>query len=142
MNARIVSRLPGRLRLRAREWRHAGCNEALCREFLGWDGMLSAEGNANTGGILLRYDIGQVDPATMEARVAGRLSETRLPAADADPDETLWRMNRYAKWGMLGSLTGTLVALAVGKRAHAAFGALHLAFLLVHLANHRNRLLK
>jgi hypothetical protein len=142
MSTGIVSRLPGRLRLRATELKLAAHNEALCRELMGWTGVLSAEGNPRTGGILLHYDIAQVEPAAIEARLSARLAEFVPAHPAAGPGEMLWRMNRYAKWGMLGSLSGTLLALTVGKRMHAALGALHVVFLAVHLANHRNKLLK
>lgn len=151
----MTSRLPGRLRLRARELRQTRRNGALCEELRGWNGVVSVEGNPATGGILLCYDAGRVDQAAMEARLAdhlatmlesGQTSSSTIPEKEAGtiPEKeaglTLWRMNRYAKLGMLGSLTGTLLALAVGKKLHAALGALHLAFLMVHLANHRTKL--
>lgn len=144
MSAGIVSRLPGRLRLRATELKQAGRNAALCRELAEWSGVLSAEGNSQTGGVLLHYDATTVAPVVMEARVVARLGELApVPAAaETKPGERLWRMNRYAKWGMLGSLSGTLLALTVGKKMHAALGALHFVFLSVHLANHRSKLLK
>lgn len=143
----MTSRLPGRLRLRARELRQARRNGSLCAELRGWDAVVSVEGNPATGGILLCYDASRVDQAAMEARIADHLAamlESAQASASASPEKeaglTLWRMNRYAKLGMLGSLTGTLLALAVGKKLHAALGALHLAFLMVHLANHRSKL--
>lgn len=144
MSVRIVSRLPGRLRLRGEDLRVSAANQALCRELLGWEGVVSAEGNPTTGGILLRYDVGHIDTEAMEAMVAARVDRATasVSVSEPKPDAMLWRMNRYAKWGMLGSLTGTVAALAVGKKLHAAFGVAHLAFLLVHLSNHRNKLLK
>lgn len=144
----IVSHVPGRLRLRAPELRRRGRNGEVCAALAAWDGVLSAEGNPATGGILLRYDAARVAPAAIQARLA----EMFAPISDeADEDDilfetpanglSLWDLNRYAKWGMLGALGGSLAALAVGKKLHAALGAAHVAFLLVHLANHRGRLL-
>lgn len=138
----ITSRLPGRLRLRSQDLRRKRRNETLCQELRGWDGVVSVEGNPNTGGVLLCYDAGQVDPAVMEARILECLGEKSAAAVENEAGQILWRMNRYAKLGMMGSLTGTLLALAVGKKLHAALGAAHLAFLLVHVANHRKKLLK
>lgn len=146
MSAGIVSRLPGRLRLRATALRHSGRNTALCAELAGWPGVLSAEGSPRTGGILVHYDARQVEPAAFEARISDRLMDIAPVAPPPEPGQgqgqTLWRMNKYAKWGMLGSLSGTLIALTAGKKLHAAFGALHLLFLAVHLSNHRTKLLK
>jgi Heavy metal associated domain 2 len=159
----IASRLPGRLRLRTPELRQRRFNETLVAEFARWDGVLSVEGNVATGGILLRYDAGRVDPAGMEARVVARLdppasagrSEASPEVPPGVPSETpaagsllwpagslLWPLNRPAKIGMLASLTASMLALTVGKKPHAVLGALHLAFLMIHLANHRRKLLQ
>ncbi|MCR6629148.1 MAG: hypothetical protein NVV74_03320 [Magnetospirillum sp.] len=143
----IASRLPGRLRLRHPALRRSPANRHLCDELGGWDGVTSAEGNPATGGVLLRYDPVQVEPAAMEARVETRLAELfdAPPAKAAAPGGAgldMRRLNRAAKVGMLTSLTASLLALAVGKRLHAAFGAAHLAFLLVHLAHHRRKMLQ
>lgn len=142
----IVSRLPGRLRLRDPSLRPPQDNEALRTELGGWDGMVAVEGNPTTGSLLLRYDIAQIPPHEMEARVAARLNthldQPEAPAVAAKERITLRQMNRAAKIGMIGSLTGTLLALAVGKKLHAALGAMHVAFLMVHIANHRKKLLQ
>lgn len=136
--------------MRAPELRQTRSNETACAEFGAWHGVVLVEGNPKTGSILLCYDVSRIQQQDMEARVAERLAvllggvpaEEEPELAVPQGGQTLWQMNRYAKIGMLGSLTGTLLALAVGKRLHAAFGGLHLAFLTVHLANHRNKLLK
>lgn len=151
----IASRLPGRLRLRAPELRQRRFNEALVAEFSGWDAVLSVEGNGAAGSILLRYDASRVDPAGMEARAAARLGPpagaSQSEASPELPSETpgvpaagsvLWPLNRPAKIGMLASLTASMLALTVGKKPHAVLGALHLAFLMIHLANHRRKLLQ
>lgn len=143
----IASRLPGRLRLRAPDLRSPLRNEALRAELAGWEGVISAEGNPVTGSILLRYEAAHVRPEDMEARVVKRFAELSGVTESQTPDEppqgaTLWEVNRYAKIGMLGSLTASLLALASGKRLHAAFGGLHLMFLMLHLARHRKRILQ
>jgi len=145
----IASHLPGRLRLRHPTLRQASRNESLRTTLHGWDGVLSVTGNPATGSVLIHYDAVRLPPAEMEACVAAAL---RPPLSDdageaaarkaPPPSDTLWRMNRAAKIGMLGSLSGTLLALAVGKKLHAAFGAAHLAFLAVHLTAHRKKLLR
>ncbi|MCG5243818.1 HMA2 domain-containing protein [Azospirillum doebereinerae] len=141
-----VSHLPGRLRLRHPTLRQASRNEALQATLRGWDGVLSVTGNPATGGVLIHYDPVRFPPVDMEARVAATLGApdagkaeeaAKKPAAFAPR-----KLNRAAKIGMLGSLSGTLLALAVGKKLHAAFGVAHLAFLTVHLATHRKQLLR
>ncbi len=105
--------------------------------------------NPTTGSLLLRYDMARVRPQDIEDRVEERLKtllDVHRPDETVRPDpetgQASRRLNRSAKLGMLGSLTATLLALTVGKRLHAASGALYLAFLAVHLANHRKNLLK
>lgn len=141
MPIRISSRSPGRLRLRGEDLRHAARNSALCQDLQAWDGIVAAEGNPRTGGILLRYDPDRLDAAIIEARLAIAALE-EPPETKAESNDVLWRLNRYAKWGMLGALGGTVAALAIGKTMHAALGAAHLAFLAVHLSNHRKKILK
>jgi hypothetical protein len=151
--------MPGRLRLRMPELRQRHFNEALVAEFSRWDGVLSVEGNVATGGILLLYDPGRADPASMEARVVARLGPSAGAARSGDSPgvapgvssdmpsapvagSLLWPLNRPAKIGMLASLTASMLALTLGKKPHAVLGALHLAFLMIHLANHRRKLLQ
>ncbi len=125
-------------------------NGALQAEIGGWDGVLSVAGNPATGSLLIHYDDARVRPADMESRVERHIETLQgfvqppspSPAPRQEVDFSLWQINRYAKFGMLGSLTASLLALAVAKRAHAAAGALYLAFLALHLANHRQKLLK
>lgn len=141
----IRSHVPGRLRLRSADLRRRSRNAAVCQTMSGWDGVVSAEGNPTTGSILLHYDPGRIDRADMEARIADLLPEPAPAPRAAEPagidfDETLWVMNRYAKWGMLATMAGSLAALAFGKKLHAALGALHLVFLAVHLVNYREQL--
>ncbi len=148
MSGALVSRLPGRLRLRDKELRRHLRAGTLQAEMGGWDGVVSVEANPVTGSILLHYDVARLRPTEIEDRVERRLrtllGDVRPPerteAEAADP--AFWPVNRYAKFGMLGSLTATLLGLAVNKRFHAASGGLYLAFLLVHLANYRKQLLR
>lgn len=142
----IVSHLPGRLRLRDPGLRLPPRNEGLRVECGAWDGVIAVEGNPKAGSLLLHYDVTRIQPEDMEVRVAQRLAvllghDSAIGSAAAF-GEALWSLNRPAKMGMLASLAASLLALSVGKKAHAVFGALHLAFLTVHLANHRKKLLK
>lgn len=150
--AALVSRLPGRVRLRHACLRPAARNHALRDELAEWEGVVLVEGNPATGSLLIHYDVARVAASVMEARLGARMAALTAPPPAAAPAPaparpvaasapTLRRLNRAAKVGMLVSLSGTLAALSMGKKLHAAFGVLHLAFLLVHLANHRKRVL-
>jgi hypothetical protein len=143
----IASHLPGRLRLRHSSLRLPAANAATAAELAAWPGIVAAEGRPASGSVILRYDPEAVAPETVEGRVRALFRPDGDPVAaaavaEADGGFSLWSLNRPAKLGMLGSLGGALLALSVGKKAHAVLGAMHVAFLLVHLANHRKKILQ
>lgn len=142
----IASHLPGRLRLRHSSLRAPAANAATAAELAAWPGVVAAEGRPASGSVILRYDPAAVTPETVEGRVRALFQPDGDPVdaatAEADGGFSLWNLNRPAKLGMLGSLGGALLALSVGKKAHAVLGAMHVAFLLVHLANHRKKILQ
>lgn len=143
----IASHIPGRLRLRHPSLRPAVRNAEAVSLVAAWDGVVSVEGKPRCGSVVVRYDPASIPPALIEARIGSMVA----PAGGAEGPEagassvagegfSLWRLNRPAKIGMLGSLAGTLLALTMGKKLHAMFGAFHVAFLLIHLANHRKKI--
>lgn len=142
----IASHVPGRLRLRHSDLRSAGRNAEAAALLAGWDGTTAAEGKPACGSIVLSYDPARIAFPEVEARIRSMFAEERKDGGSSPPSAeeglSLWSLNRPAKIGMLTALAGTLVALSVGKRLHAVFGALHVAFLLVHLANHRKKILQ
>jgi len=149
----IASHVPGRLRLRHPDLRSAGRNAETAAALAAWTGVAAAEGKPACGSIVLRYDPERIAPAEIQARlhalfaVADEVADEAAAAPGTAPPEegeglSLWSFNRPAKVGMLTALAGTLIALSVGKKLHAVFGALHVAFLLVHLANHRKKILQ
>ncbi len=144
----IRSHIPGRLRLRSPDPRRPRRNAAACEAMRSWEGVRSVDPNPATGSILLHYDAARLDKAAVEARIMALFAEDPAPPAgetdapaEAESGLSLWRLNRVAKLGMMGGLAGSMAALAVGKKMHAALGAVHVAFLLIHMANHRKRLL-
>lgn len=147
----LVSRLPGRLRLRHPAIKDAAVCRRLADEIAAWDGVVSSDGTPVTGGLLLIYDPARVVPADMEARVTalvdrecGTAETADRPSAAISPpfDRTLRQLNRPAKIGMLASLALSLAALPVSRRLHAVTGVLHLGLLSLHLARHRETLTK
>ncbi|MDQ2106461.1 hypothetical protein [Azospirillum isscasi] len=152
----IASAVPGRIRVRHPRLRRTDrFQEALSRlETL--DAFRVTESNPAVGSVLLSYDPDAVTPDDARAQVAALLSPV-LDPAETPPQETppqdapaaggkpaapelKWRINRAAKIGMMGSMAATLAALGVGKRAHAGFGTLFVAFMLVHMTVQRKRL--
>lgn len=150
----IASHIPGRLRLRHPSLRPAARNAEAVSLVAAWDGIVSVEGKPRCGSIVVHYDPALIAPALIEARIGSvvapadeaELSEAGAPEVEAPSGAgeglSLWALNRPAKIGMLGSLAGTLLALTMGKKLHAMFGAFHVAFLVIHLANHRKKILQ
>lgn len=153
----LVSRLPGRLRLRHDWLRRTDDNHAFRATLAGWEGVLSTEGNAATGGVLVLYDPARLAPSDMETRVSACLAEmigtAAPPSPAAKPARNLRRsklqgvlddgdIHRVVKIGMMATMGGSLLALAASKKFHAALGGLHLAFLAFHLVKYRKKLLR
>lgn len=136
---KVVSRLPGRLRIRGKLLRDAGRNQALADETSGWPGIRQVQGNPATGSLLIHYDPAILPPDQLEQRLIGQSAPTPSPSATPS---ILKQANRPAKIGLLISMAVTLLALGSNKKLHAAAGAAHVAFLAVHLLHHRKRMLK
>lgn len=141
---RIVSAIPGRIRLRDKALRQSHCLEDLQAALSSVSGVLAAEANPATGSLLLHYDSALVDRATMEmqaeAAATAALEGTGAPTARR---RMARQFNRYSKYGMLGSLAVSMAYAAAGKkRLHALTGGLFGAFLGVHMLVHRRHLLK
>lgn len=138
--SRIASSIPGRIRVRDPKLRVPERLLRLRDALAQGMGILSVETNALTGSLLLHYDAAATAPEIMESFVDAAVD---AELASPRPDTTQTRLNRYAKHGMLASLAVSLAFAAAGnKRWHALSGGLFLAGLGVHLAHHRQRLLK
>lgn len=76
---RIVSAVPGRIRLRDPGLRERQRHERLRARLADLDGVRSVEGNVSTGSLLLRYDVATTARSAMESEVeavaAGELAE-------------------------------------------------------------------
>lgn len=139
----IISALPGRIRVRDTALRQPDRLARLRTALAGLTGVLSAQGNAGAGSILLHYDTSRIEPTTMEAAV-DRAVDTELsqPRPLLKPALRV-RVNRYAKRGMLGSLGLSMALAAVGnKRWHAVSGGVFLACLLLHVTVHHRHVLR
>lgn len=138
--SRIASSIPGRIRVRDPKLRVPERLERLRSALAAGDGVTSTEINPVAGSLLLYYDAAATAPEIMESFVDAAVD---AELASPRPDTAQTRLNRYAKHGMLASLAVSLAFAAAGnKRWHALSGGLFLAALGVHLAHHRQRLLK
>ncbi|WP_333874958.1 HMA2 domain-containing protein [Methylobacter sp.] len=141
--SRIVSSLPGRIRIRDRVLRNQRRLNQLEAELIQIEGITSLQSNPGAGSIILYFDAAQSDAEMMEAAVDAAVDNalaTPLPAVDRS---VKMRVNRYAKAGMLGSLATSLALAATGqKRLHAVTGGIFVACLGVHLSTHHRSLLR
>ncbi len=142
VSRRIVSSTPGRLRIKDAGLRNAARLEQLTAALAEFDGMLEFERNPRIGSLTVHFDCKIVAIEKLESTVD--LLVDRILRQPAQPGKSRRRqINRYAKIGMLGSLTASLALLAAGqKRGHAIAGALFVASLSVHLGLHRKHLLR
>ena len=164
----IASHVPGRLRLRHAALRRAGVVDDVVVAITSGEGVTSVTGNPRTAGILLLYDVARLPPHEAEAlawaalvEISGLADDDRT-AGDRDPDEpdaarvepeatprpsartrfaTTYRKIRVpVNLAMLATLGGSLLALGIGRKAHAALGVAHLGVLALHLVQYRRRL--
>ncbi|GAA4249754.1 HMA2 domain-containing protein [Azospirillum formosense] len=149
----IASAVPGRIRVRHPLLRRADRFQEALGRLEALDTIRVAENNPAVGSVLLTYDPSVLTPDDARSQVEILLSAVLHPAEAPPPDapapaledkpaapELKWRINRAAKIGMMGSMAATLAALGVGKRVHAGFGTLFVAFMLVHMTVQRKRL--
>lgn len=144
----IVSRLPGRIRLR-----HPGLRApARHHDLMARLGQLAeVTGNPAIGSLLIRFDPGDTALAErIDAELAGALAE-RIDAelagapepAPAPPPgrppvrrDLKRQVNQAAKIGALVSLAVSLAALPTSRRLHARAGAVFVALTLLHVGVH------
>lgn len=150
----IASAVPGRIRVRHPLLRRMDRFQEALGHLEALDAVRVTESNPAVGSVLLSYDPAAVTPEDARSQVEALLSavlhpaeappvpDDPAPAAEIKPaaPELKWRINRAAKIGMMGSMAATLAALGVGKRVHAGFGTLFVAFMLVHMTVQRKRL--
>ena len=156
----IVSSIPGRLRLRARNLDVA--LPGAIATMTAWPGVGEVVHNPRAASLLIRYDPRILSQASMEAAALGALGAlgaadeaapaalTDIPEADAEPRNTdlqrrQWRsdINRNAKYGAMAAMTVSLLALPVRRRRlHVEAGVLALVFTGVHMYIQRRKLLR
>ncbi len=137
---RIVSSLPGRIRVRLPQLRDAARLARLHDALAACHEVRDCQFNPATGSLLLHYDPAACDPQAME-NLVDEAVDAELAAPR--PETPAIRANRASKRIMLGSLAISLGYAALGrKRPHIIAGGIFLAALAVHLSVHRKRLLK
>jgi len=137
--SRIVSALPGRIRIRDRALRDRARLARIEEALAGFEGIDSLQPNPRAGSLVLHFDAARVEIEALEAAVDAELARPHAPRRRS----LKMQVNRGAKLGMLGSLAASLALAAAGKKSwHAVTGGLFVACLGVHLAVHRRSILR
>ncbi|MFT3717448.1 HMA2 domain-containing protein [Pseudorhodoferax sp.] len=142
--SRVVSSLPGRIRIRDKTLRSRARLALVEAELRRVEGVAIIEPNAVAGSIVLHYAPDRIDPVRLENEVDALIDMAlAAPQRPAGARSLRMQVNRCAKIGMMGSLATSLALAAAGnKRWHAATGVVFVACLGVHLGVHRRHLLR
>lgn len=139
----IVSSIPGRIRIRAPGLRNPGCLARLEQTLATVEGVLTVEGNPAAASLVVHFDAATLVTEEVEALVEQCVDDELSQPRSKYRPSTRVRINRAAKYGMLGSLAASLAFAAAGnKRWHAATGVVFIACLGIHLGVHRRHLLR
>ena len=145
--SRIVSSVPGRIRVRDKALRDQTKLDQLKKELSKIDAITALQDNVRTGSVLLRFDRKAVELSAIEAdidavvnKVVGKPLRRQSPLSKKN-------INRYNKIIMLGSLGASLIALRMARRKprirwHRLTGYIFVANLGVHLYIYRKSLLR
>ncbi len=145
--SRIVSSIPGRIRIKDKSLRDPEKLNALKKELSKIAAITELQDNVRTGSILLRFDRKALELSAMEADIDS--AARKVLGKKQKPQRLLSKknVNRYNKIIMLASLGASLAALKMAHRKprirlHKVTGYLFIANLGVHLYIYRKSLLR
>ena len=140
---RIVSSLPGRIRIRDKRLRDQARLNELKKELLKIAAITELKSDARTGSVVVNFDSNLIEIAALEAKL-----DLAVDKVLAEPVQLLTKkqLNRYDKIAMVGSLAASL-AFGVARqkrfrRWHALTGYFFVANLGVHLYLYRKTLFR
>lgn len=141
--SRIVSSLPGRIRIRDKRLRDPARLNELRKELLKIAAITNLQDNVRTGSVVVNFDASLIEIAVLETKLDSAVDKV---LAEPSPLLTKKHINRYNKIAMTGSLLASL-ALATARqkrlrRWHALTGYLFVANLGVHLYLYRKSLFR
>ncbi len=145
--SRIVSSIPGRIRVRDKGLRDPDKLNSLKTELSKITAITELRDNARTGSILARFDRNAIELSTIEADIDS--AARKVLGKEQKPEHLLSKksINRYNKIVMLSSLGTSLFALKLAHRKsrirlHKLTGYLFVANLAVHLYIYRKGLMR
>lgn len=145
--SRIVSSLPGRIRIRDKGLRDRKRLDAVTQELSNIAAVTELQDNVRTGSILLRFDRRAIELSVMEHDIDATVD--KVLGKRSRPQRLLSKknINRYNKIAMLVSLGASLLVLRMTRRKprirwHKLTAYLFLANLGVHFYIYRKSLLR
>lgn len=142
---RIVSSLPGRIRIRDKRLRDQARLNELRKELLNIAAIAELKGNVRTGSVVVHFDPAAIEIAALETKLDAAVDKV-LAEPLTPPLLTKKNLNRYNKIAMVGSLAASLALATARKRRwrhwHALTGYLFVANLGVHLYLYRKSLFR
>ncbi len=145
--SRIVSSIPGRIRVRDKKLRDQATLDRLKTELLNISVITTLEDNCQTGSLLIRFNKNSVAMPGIEAQIESAVD--RVIGSPSAPHRLLSKknLNRYNKIAMLLLLGTSLSSLNLAGRKrrirwHRLTGYLFLANLGVHLLTYRKSLFR
>ena len=145
--SRIVSSMPGRIRLRDKRLRDQEKLNELTKELSQIAVITSLKSNVRTGSLLLRFDRNAIGLSTIEANIDSTVDQIIGKAPKTQSLLSKKNLVRYNKMAMLGSFGASLIALGIKGRKrrvrwHKLTGYLFVANLGTHLFFYRKALLR
>lgn len=142
--SRIVSSLPGRVRVRDKRLRHKSRLAELKTELSKIAAITALRDDIRTGSIVVNFDADAIDIADLETLLDSAVDQVLTePMA---PPITKKQLNRYNKIAMMGSLAASLALTAARRkrwrRWHALTGYLFVASVAVHMVIYRKTLFR
>lgn len=140
---RIVSSIPGRIRIRDKRLRNQARLNELKKELLKIAAISELQSNARTGSVVINFDSSVIEIAALETKIESAVDKVLVESL-TPPLLTKKRVNYYSKIGMLGSLAVSLAFATARQRRwrrwHVLTGYLFIANMGVHLYIYRKSL--
>jgi len=145
--SRIVSSIPGRIRVRDKKLRNQTTLDRLKTELLNIAAITALEGNNRTGSLLVWFNKNVVPMSCIEAQIESTVDRVIGKSSAQQRLLSKKNLNRYNKMAMLLFLGTSLSTLTLAGRKrrirwHRLTGYLFVANLGVHLFTYRKSLFR
>ncbi len=143
--SRIVSSLPGRIRVRDKRLRDQNRMTELKQALSNIAAISALQADARTGSVVITFDAEAIEISTLERHLDAAVDKVLLEPFTPPPISKK-QLNRYSKIAMMGSLAASLALTAARRkrwrRWHAFSGYLFVASVAVHMVIYRKTLFK